>query len=110
MLDPSQERRAAAAGVPAGLTPGASSRKRDARRDLRAANATRRFLAVHAEGGVAPPEYDLRRALTERWAPDWWANARNRSWAGHPPILLIRKALGARSTARRCLRPSIVWS
>ena len=48
---------------------------------------------MHAEGGVAPPEYDLRRALTERWAPDWWANARNRSWAGHPD-LLIRKALG----------------
>ena len=68
-------------------------RKRDITRDLRAANATRRFLAVHAEGGVAPPEYDLRRALTERWAPDWWANARNRSWAGHPD-LLIRKALG----------------
>ena len=36
---------------------------------------------------------DLRRALTERWAPDWWANARNRSWAGHAD-LLIRKALG----------------
>ena len=48
---------------------------------------------MHAEGGVAPPEYDLRRALTERWAPDWWANARNRSWAGHAD-LLIRKALG----------------
>lgn len=66
--------------------------KRDERRDARARNATRPFLAVHAEGGVAPPEYDLRRLLTARWAPDWWANARNASWAGHP-ALLIRKAM-----------------
>ena len=92
-FDPSQDVALPPPAFLRGLTPGASSRKRDARRDLRAANATRRFLAVHAEGGVAPPEYDLRRALTERWAPDWWANARNRSWAGHAD-LLIRKALG----------------
>ena len=68
--------------------PASATRKRDcARRPRR-----RRALAVHAEGGVAPPEYDLRRALTERWAPTQ-ANARNCTWAGHPD-LPIRKALG----------------
>lgn len=42
--------------------------------DARARNATRPFLAMHAEGGVSPPEYDLRRALSKAYAPDWWEN------------------------------------
>ena len=40
----------------------------------RARNASRRWLAMHAEGGVSPPEYDLRRALSTLYAPDWWEN------------------------------------
>ncbi|KAH8052863.1 SET domain-containing protein [Aureococcus anophagefferens] len=39
-----------------------------------ARNASRRWLAMHAEGGVSPPEYDLRRALSTLYAPDWWEN------------------------------------
>lgn len=41
-----------------------------------AANASARdLLAMHAEGGQSPPEYDLRRAVTRQWAPDWWQGA-----------------------------------
>lgn len=64
----------------------------------RAANGTRRFLALHAEGGVSPPEYDLRRALSTAYAPDWWENAADPSFVENPR-LLVRKKLGRRDHA-----------
>lgn len=35
----------------------------------------RSTLVMHAEGGQGPPEYELRRAVTRAWAPDWWQGA-----------------------------------
>ena len=35
----------------------------------------RTVLVMHAEGGAAPPEYELRRLLTTSWARDWWRGA-----------------------------------
>ncbi|KAJ8603060.1 hypothetical protein CTAYLR_006654 [Chrysophaeum taylorii] len=43
--------------------------------EISAKKKNKRYLAMHAEGGQGPPEYDLRRAVTRAWAPDWWQGA-----------------------------------
>jgi len=79
----------------------------------RAANATRRYLALHAEGGVSPPEYDLRRALSTRYAPDWWENAANPNFVNDPRLLVRKKLARADHAAARpgraTTRGPFVW-
>mmetsp|Transcript_27264 Transcript_27264/g.97456 ORF Transcript_27264/g.97456 Transcript_27264/m.97456 type:complete len:249 (-) Transcript_27264:1099-1845(-) len=47
---------------------------------------------MHAEGGQGPPEYALRRLLTERWAADW---PRRFVASSAEPAHLIRKKMSA---------------
>mmetsp|Transcript_2413 Transcript_2413/g.7103 ORF Transcript_2413/g.7103 Transcript_2413/m.7103 type:complete len:510 (-) Transcript_2413:40-1569(-) len=71
--------------------------------ETRARNASRDVLAMHAEGGVSPPEYDVRRALSVTYAPDWWENV-NRKGFVDDPRLLIRKKLSRAAHAEGLFR------
>lgn len=79
------------------LPPPAFLRLSDSDEDESAATRPRDVLVMHAEGGSGPPEYELRRAVTEAWAPDWWRGAAQQrqvdALAAEGVSLAIRKVM-----------------